>query len=257
VLFGRNQERPLIISIYSAKGGVGKSTLAVNLAWASAALSQRKTLLWDLDAQGAATYMIGGSIGSGRAKRGIVGEIEIDKLIEPTPVEGLSLLPADYSLRPLDRVLFKIGKRKTLARVAANLVRQFDHLIIDCAPGLTDASDQVIRASDMVLVPVIPAPLSRRALDEVKEHIVRKVDRPVILAPVFSMADRRRAIHRSALQQQPGWPIIPMLSAYERVSEERAPIGVLMPLGSPPVRAVADLWKRVESETDAKLERND
>ena len=237
----------MIISIYSAKGGVGKSTLAVNLAWASATLSGRRTLLWDLDAQGAATYMLGGSIGSGRVQRGIVGEIEIEKLIQPTRVERLSLLPADYSLRPLDRVLFKIGKRRTLARVAASLVGQFDHLIIDCAPGLTDTSDQIIRASDLILVPVIPAPLSRRALDEVKEHIVRKVDRAVIVAPVFSMADRRRVIHRRALQEQPGWPVIPMLSAYERVSEERAPIGVLMPLTSPPVRAVADLWRRVES----------
>ena len=240
----------MIISIYSAKGGVGKSTLAVNLAWASATLSGRRTLLWDLDPQGAATYMLGGSIGSGRAQRGIVGEIEIEKLIQPTQVEKLSLLPADYSLRPLDRVLFKLGKRRTLARVAARLVGKFDHLIIDCAPGLTDTSDQIIRASDLILVPVIPAPLSRRALDEVKEHIVRKVDRAVIVAPVFSMADRRRAIHSRALQQQPGWPVIPMLSAYERVSEQRAPIGVLMPRTSPPVTAVADLWRRIEGAVD-------
>lgn len=240
----------MIIAIYSAKGGVGKSTLAVNLAWASATLSGRRTLLWDLDAQGAATYMLGESIGSGRARRGIVGQIEIEKLIQPTQVERLSLLPADYSLRPLDRALFKIGKRRTIARVAARLVGKFDHLIIDCAPGLSDTSDQIIRASDLILVPVIPAPLSRRALDEVKEHIVRKVDRAVIVAPVFSMADRRRAIHSRALQQQPSWPVIPMLSAYERVSERRAPIGVLMPHTSPPVRAVADLWRRVEAAAD-------
>lgn len=241
----------MIISIYSAKGGVGKSTLAVNLAWASATLSGRSTLLWDLDAQGAATYMLGESIGSGRAQRGIVGEIEIEKLIRPTKVEQLSLLPSDYSLRPLDRVLFKIGKRRTLARVADGLASKFDHLIIDCAPGLSDTSDQILRASDLVLVPVIPAPLSRRALDEVKEHIVRKIDRQVIVAPVFSMADRRRAIHGRALQQQPGWPVIPMLSAYERVSEEQAPIGVLMPHTSPPVMAVADLWRRIERAKDS------
>ena len=49
----------MIIAVYSAKGGVGKTTLAVNLAWASAALSRRRTLLWDLDAQGAASYILG------------------------------------------------------------------------------------------------------------------------------------------------------------------------------------------------------
>ena len=49
----------MIVAVYSAKGGVGKSTLAVNLAWASAILSKRRTLLWDLDAQGAASYILG------------------------------------------------------------------------------------------------------------------------------------------------------------------------------------------------------
>jgi cellulose biosynthesis protein BcsQ len=49
----------VIIAVYNAKGGVGKTTLAVNLAWASAVLSRRRTLLWDLDAQGAASYILG------------------------------------------------------------------------------------------------------------------------------------------------------------------------------------------------------
>ena len=49
----------MIIAVYNAKGGVGKTTLAVNLAWASATMSSRRTLLWDLDAQGAASYILG------------------------------------------------------------------------------------------------------------------------------------------------------------------------------------------------------
>ena len=50
----------MIVAVYNAKGGVGKTTLAVNLAWASATISRRRTLLWDLDAQGAASYMDSG-----------------------------------------------------------------------------------------------------------------------------------------------------------------------------------------------------
>jgi chromosome partitioning protein len=46
------------IAVYSSKGGVGKTTLAVNLAWASATLSSRRTLLWDLDAQGGASFIL-------------------------------------------------------------------------------------------------------------------------------------------------------------------------------------------------------
>ena len=48
------------VAIYSLKGGVGKTTLAVNLAWCAAALSSRRTLLWDLDPQAASTWLIGG-----------------------------------------------------------------------------------------------------------------------------------------------------------------------------------------------------
>ena len=59
----------MIIAVYNAKGGVGKTTLAVNLAWASATLSSRRTLLWDLDAQGAASYILGQELGRNRPRR--------------------------------------------------------------------------------------------------------------------------------------------------------------------------------------------
>jgi hypothetical protein len=97
-----------------------------------------------------------------------------------------------------------------------------------------------------VVVPVIPAALSRRALDEIKAHVAQKKGPKVILAPVFSMVDRRRALHRGALEAQPGWPVIPMASAYERMSEDRAPIGNVLPRSAQPVEAVAEVWRRIE-----------
>ncbi len=92
--------------------------------------------------------------------------------------------------------------------------RDYDRIIIDCPPGLTDTSDQILRAADLVVVPVIPSALSRRSLDVIKEHVARKKGPKVTLAPVFSMVDRRRALHLAELDKQKGWPTIPMASAY-------------------------------------------
>jgi len=238
----------MIIAVYSAKGGVGKTTLAVNLAWASATLSSRRTLLWDLDAQGAASYILGQEPGGHRAQQSITQDADPSRLIRPTGIDRLDVLPADESLRSLDYAFHDLGKRKRLAKIASHLSGDYDRIIIDCPPGLTDTSDQILRAADLAVVPLIPAVLSRRALDEIKDHVGQKKGPKVILAPVFSMVDRRRLLHRNALEDQPGWPAIPMASAYEKMSEERAPIGQLYPRSSPPVEAVAELWQRIEKE---------
>lgn len=236
----------MIIAIYSAKGGVGKTTLAVNLAWASATLSKRRTLLWDLDAQGGASYILGQE-GAGVALRTrIIANDDVGQLVRHTPYDRLDALPSDQSLRHLDRHFHELGKRGRLAKVASNLSADYDRLIIDCPPGLTETSEQILRASDLVVVPVIPSALSQRSLDAVTEFLQRKKAPQVVLAPVFSMVDRRRQLHLHELADHPAWPIIPMASAYERVGTDRAPIGALLPRKSAPVEAIATLWRRIE-----------
>jgi cellulose biosynthesis protein BcsQ len=236
----------MIIAVYSAKGGVGKTTLAVNLAWASAALSSRRTLLWDLDAQGAASYILGQEPSVRAAKASITRDADVSDLIRPSNIAGVDVLPADESLRTLDYAFHELGKRKRLAKITAELSHAYDRIIIDCPPGLTDTSDQILRASDLVVVPVIPSTLSQRSLDVIKSHVGRKKGPKVSLAPVFSMVDRRRALHQAELARHAGWPAIPMASAYEKMSAERRPIGEIMPQSSSPVAAVADLWRRLE-----------
>ena len=236
----------MIIAVYSAKGGVGKTTLAVNLAWAAATLSSRRTLLWDLDAQGAASYILGQEPGARGAKAKITRDADVSSLIRPSNIEGVDVLPADESLRTLDYAFHDLGKRRRLARIVADLAVDYDRIIIDCPPGLTDTSDQILRAANLVVVPVIPSTLSRRSLDVVKDYVGRKKGPKVTLAPVFSMVDRRRLLHQAELQRHAGWPAIPMASAYEKMSEERKPIGELLPPSAPPVEAVAKLWRRLE-----------
>jgi cellulose biosynthesis protein BcsQ len=236
----------MIVAVYSAKGGVGKTTLAVNLAWASSALSRRRTLLWDLDAQGAASYILGQELGAKSAKSSITRDADVSDLIRPSNIEDVDVLPADDSLRTLDYAFHDLGKRKRLAKIATLLEDRYDRIIIDCPPGLTDTSDQILRAANLVVVPVIPSALSQRSLDVIKDYVGRKKGPKVTLAPVFSMVDRRRLIHQAELDRHKGWPSIPMASAYEKMSEERKPIGELLPSSAPAVEAVAQLWRRVE-----------
>lgn len=237
----------MIVAVYSLKGGVGKTTLAVNLAWAAASLSSRRTLLWDLDAQAAASFVLGHDESkSGKAQAAITRDVDPAKLTRPTAIERLDLLPADASLRDLDLAFRDLDKKKRLSKIAEGLGKHYDRIIIDCPPGLTDTSDQILRAADLVVVPVIPAPLARRALDTLKEHVARRKGPKVVFAPVFSMVDRRRAMHRAALEQEPGWPVIPMASAYETMTERRAPLGSYAPRTSLGVASVEALWRRVE-----------
>ena len=234
------------IAVYSLKGGVGKTTLAVNLAWSAATQSSRRTLLWDLDPQAAASWLLGGDgTGKDAAHAVFAKDVSPGKLITTTPVPRLDLLAADASLRALDRFFFDLGKRKRLAKLLDGLEKTYERIILDCPPGLTETSEQVMRAADIILVPVIPSPLSRRALDEVVAHLDRENGGHAPILPVFSMVDRRRALHLEAIARNPEWPVIPMASAIEQMSVHRAPVGSFA-ARSPAGMAFASLWTGVE-----------
>jgi len=236
-----------IVAVYSPKGGVGKTTIAVNIGWAAATLSARRTLLWDLDGQAAATWVLGQNDRPVRAHKTIRGDLAPAKLVCATATDRLSLLPADASLHGLDVAFHELDKKKRLAKIAAGLARDFDRIIIDCPPGLSDTSDQILRAADLVVVPVIPSPLSQRALAVINEHIGTKKGPKTVLLPIHSMVDRRRVLHRSALEAHPHWPTVPMASVFEGMSQRRAPLGSYASRRTASVSAIAELWREIES----------
>lgn len=238
-----------IVAVYSVKGGVGKTTLSANLAWCSAELSGHRTLLWDLDAASGAAFLYGVDAGSGGSLAEDVFSKERGpaKLIRKTAFERLDILPADESIRTLDEQLTRIGKRKRLARLAEDLTPQYSRVILDCPPVMNEVSSQVVRAADLIIVPLPPSPLSSRAFDLVVREIAAnsgKKRHPPIL-PVLSMLDLRRTLHREARDEHPDWPVIPYASAVEQCAVRQQPVGAFAPT-SPAAAAIKFLWKAIE-----------
>lgn len=235
-----------VIAIYSVKGGVGKTTIAANLAWFSATVSCRKTLLWDLDAAGGAGFLYGlKEPKAGRAKSVFAQDADPEKVIRKTDFDRLDILPADESLRDLDSIFARIGKKKRLAKLTAAMTKRYERIIFDCPPVLNEISAQVVRAADAVIVPLPPSPLSARAFElvtrEIRQHA--KVHPPIL--PVLSMVDMRRNLHREAREANPGWPVIPQASAVEQCAVRQQPVGAFAPT-SPAMLGFRQLWTAIE-----------
>lgn len=244
-----------VIAVYSAKGGVGKTTIATNLAWCSAQGAARRTLLWDLDPADGSGFMFALDAPRKRQARSLfAGDIAAHALIQSTTFAGIDLLPADNSLRELDSMLLRMGQRHRLATLSRQLQSSYDRLILDCPPMLNELSAQVMRAATLVIVPLPPSPLSARAFDFVVEEIRRQTKRPPPILPVLSMIDRRRSLHLEALAANPSWPAIPMVSAVEQCAVQRRPVGAFSPR-SPAAIAFSRLWNGIERKLEQISEK--
>lgn len=240
------------IAVYSVKGGVGKTTLAVNLAWCAASISRRKTLLWDLDAANGAGFLLGVDPKKKRTADSVFADgSDPAKLIQPTAYPGLDLLPADESIRALDRQLDRLGKKRRLAKLVEGLSKEYDRVVFDCPPVLNELSAQVIRAADLIIVPLPPSPLSARAFEVVVEEVRGSGKGHPPILPVLSMIDLRRSLHKEAREANPKWPAIPLASAVEQCAVERKPVGAFAPR-SPAARAIAQLWTAIERKLASK-----
>ena len=234
------------IAIYSVKGGVGKTTLAANLAWASATQGHHRTLLWDLDAAGGSGFLYGIEPGTGHLAEDVFSrDRPAASLIQHTAWDRLDVLPADDSIRALDAQLAQIGKRKRLARLTEELTADYARVVLDCPPVMNELSAQIIRAADLVIVPLPPSPLSSRAFELVVREIAGSGKHHPPILPVLSMLDLRRALHRQARDDHPDWPAVPYASVVEQGAVHRQPVATLAP-ASAAAQAFAGLWRAID-----------
>ncbi|MDF8334305.1 ParA family protein [Novosphingobium cyanobacteriorum] len=238
-----------VIGVYSVKGGVGKTTLAVDMAWRAAVLSRHSTLLWDLDPQGGAAFLLGMEERPGKRAASVFQRDGRPRdLISPSPYPGLSLLQSDESLRSLSVALARIGHRKRLANLTAALSAEYPRIIVDCPPVLNEISDQIMAAADVLIVPLPPSPLSVRALDAIRQEMLRSHHRHPPILPVLSMVDTRRKLHREVVSGfAAGWPVIPMASAIEQMAVRRKPIGAFAGWTEADYR-LGKLWDAIEAK---------
>jgi chromosome partitioning protein len=237
----------MVLASYNIKGGVGKTSAAVNLAYL-AARDGANTLLWDLDPQGASTYLLRVKPkikGGGRDL--IRGLIDPRARIKGTDYDRLDLLPADFSYRHMDLHLdaFKRPTRR-LGRVLKPVAPDYDFVFLDCPPSISLVSESVFEAADALLVPLLPAVLSARTLEYIDE-VARDGTRRL---PFFSMVDSRKRMHRDVMEQfiaeRPEMlrTVVPLAADVERMGQARAPLDEFAPRSGAAV-AFRELWKEI------------
>lgn len=144
----------MIISVTNQKGGVGKTTTAINLS-AGLALKGKKTLLLDLDPQGNATSGLGIEKNNMGIYDVIIDNEDINSVIMDTQVENLKIIPSNIDLSGATVEMVALKDRESLLKNALNKVKNdFDFIIIDCPPSLDLLTVNAFTASDKVLVPI-------------------------------------------------------------------------------------------------------
>lgn len=246
----------IVIACYSNKGGVGKTATSVNLAH-SLALSGERVLLCDLDPQGASSFyfrvkpskkLTDGAFFEDREKVG--------KAIKGSDFDNLDILPANMSFRDFDVFLSQMKNSKSRLRsMLKSLKSDYDIIILDCPPNISLLSENIFRAADAVLVPVIPTTLSERSFEQLADFFDQHDLPRDKLHAFFSMVQGVKSLHgdtieamRNAHPDQIMAAQIPFASDIERMGVHRQPV-----TATAPTSAAAKAYRALFDELKTRI----
>lgn len=240
-----------IIACYSNKGGVGKTATAVNLAYALAA-SGKRTLLCDLDPQGASSFYFRVKPSKKLTEAKFFKDVErFTKAIRGSDFESLDILPANMAFRDFDVFLARMrNSRSRLKKALKGVKGDYDVVVLDCPPNISTLSENIFRSADGIVVPVIPSTLSQRTFEQL-EDFFRAHDLPLKkLHGFFSMVQGVKSLHGETIdamvqshKKRLMKTQIAFASEIERMGVHRAPV-----MATAPKSAAAQAYQMLHEE---------
>jgi len=236
----------LVIAIYNIKGGVGKTSTTINLAFNAS--KKHKVLVWDLDPQGASTFYLEKKV----KDRNMIFKAEkkgLSKFIKKTNFDNIDLIPADLSLKDIDKYLENDKTFKNLIKS----INGYKYIFIDSPPTLSPISQNIFKASDVIVIPTIPTILSVRTYNQIVKHFKSYTNNRKIFT-FLSMVDKRKRMHLEISEKILKLPKKQILrtpiynsSIIEKMGEELAPVEIFAPY-SESSKAYQKLWIELEEK---------